>query len=105
MSAPLVTYLSSLGLMDKPEHDVWVKRVIGKPGDVLEFKNQKVYRNGLLLNEPYIKEPMNATADMKITIPANHVFVLGDNRNNSSDSRYIGPVKFDHILGTMVYKL
>lgn len=105
LSAPIVTYLSALGLASAPDHDVWVKRIIGKPGDILEFKNHRVYRNGLALDEPYIKEAMNYTSDMSITVPPEHVFVLGDNRNNSSDSRYIGPVKFDHILGTMIYKL
>ncbi|OXM88139.1 signal peptidase I [Paenibacillus rigui] len=78
---------------------VYVKRVIGKPGDVLEFKNHKVYRNGEALDEPYLNEPMNYTSPDKVTVPAGHFFVMGDNRNNSKDSRNIGTVPLDHILG------
>jgi signal peptidase I len=86
------------------EHDTWVKRVIGKPGDVLEFKNHKVYRNGVALDEPYIKEAMLYTSDKKIVVPANHIFVMGDNRNHSQDSRAIGFVPLDHVLGIMIFK-
>jgi len=106
VAAPVVTYLTALGIAPASSgHEVWVKRVIGKPGDVLEFKNHQVYRNGIAIEEPYIKEAMRYTNDNKIIVPEGHVFVLGDNRNNSSDSRYIGPVKFDHVLGTMIFKL
>ncbi|SFJ01041.1 signal peptidase I [Thermoflavimicrobium dichotomicum] len=85
------------------DHIIWVKRVIGKPGDVLEFKNNKVYRNGQPLDEPYIKEEMNYTSDEKIVVPEGHIFVMGDNRNNSRDSREIGPVPIDHVLGKMIF--
>lgn len=85
------------------DHNTWIKRIIGKPGDVLEFKNHHVYRNGNQLTEPYIKEAMQYTSNTKITVPVNSVFVMGDNRNNSTDSRVIGPVPLDHVLGTMVF--
>lgn len=93
-------------IMDITSHPqyVFVKRVIGKPGDVLEFKSDKVYRNGEKLNEPYILEPMKAAADQKITVPSNCIFVMGDNRNNSLDSRFIGAVPLDHVLGSLVGK-
>lgn len=100
---PMATYLNAYKPIVDADHSVWIKRVIGKPGDVLEFKDGKVYRNGTALTEPYVKEPMLYTSD-RIVVPENHVFVMGDNRNNSSDSRYIGPVPIDHVLGTMVYK-
>ncbi|UFJ43385.1 signal peptidase I [Brevibacillus humidisoli] len=83
-------------------HFLYVKRVIGKPGDVLEFKNHKVYRNGTALDEPYIKEAMDYVADGKWVVPENHVFVMGDNRNNSKDSRDIGFIPLDHVLGTKI---
>ena len=87
------------------EHNVWVKRVIGKAGDVLEFKNGFVYRNGEKLDEPYIYEPMKYHIPAAITIPEGTVWVMGDNRNNSTDSRYIGFVPIDHVLGTVKIKL
>ncbi len=90
-------------LMGKNEHDIWVKRVIGKPGDVLEFKNNKVYRNGEPLNEPYIKEPMITPTSEKVVVPKDHIFVMGDNRNNSKDSRVIGCIPLDHVLGKKVF--
>jgi signal peptidase I len=85
------------------EHDIWVKRVIGKPGDVLEFKDNKIYRNGTVLEEPYIKEAMAQVPDRKYVVPENHVFVMGDNRNNSRDSRSIGFIPLDHVLGIMLF--
>ncbi len=84
---------------------VWVKRVIGHPGDTLEFYDGRVYRNGEALNEPYINEPMHYRSDVKVVIPEGYVFVMGDNRNHSSDSRFIGPVPIDHVLGTVALEL
>ncbi len=83
----------------------WVKRVIGKPGDVLEFKEGKVVRNGETLDESYIKEPMVYQSDEKITVPENSIFVMGDNRNESKDSRVIGCVPMDHVFGKYLLRL
>lgn len=77
----------------------YVKRVIGKPGDVLEFKDKKLYRNGVLLEETYIKEEMLFTSDQPFVVPEKHVFVMGDNRNHSDDSRVIGYIPLDHVMG------
>lgn len=104
LTEPLLTYLSVFKKSAAQPHDIWVKRVIGRPGDELEIKDGKVYRNGTLLNETYIKEPM-VTANKKVKIPENHVFVMGDNRNNSMDSRIIESIPVDHVLGNMVFKL
>lgn len=84
------------------DREIWIKRVIGKPGDVLEFKDNKVFRNGTALNEPYIKETMNYKSDEKFIVPADHIFVMGDNRNYSSDSRMIGFIPIDHVLGKKI---
>lgn len=83
--------------------NVWVKRVIGRPGDVLAFHDGKVWRNGVALDEPYINEPMNYSQKGEITVPSDCVFCMGDNRNHSSDSRFIGPVPIDHVLGRVVW--
>lgn len=83
----------------------WVKRVIGKPGDVIEFKEGKVVRNGEILDESYIKEPMLYQSDEKITVPEKSIFVMGDNRNESRDSRVIGCVPMDHVFGKYLLRL
>ncbi len=96
-----------IALFDKSraEHHIWVKRVIGREGDVLEFRDGHVIRNGEVLSEPYTAEPMAFSVDAPFTVPAGCVFVMGDNRNHSSDSRFIGPVPVDHVLGRVVLEL
>jgi signal peptidase I len=91
---PLITFFTG-----NSDGSFYVKRVIGKAGDVLEFKDHKVYRNGEALDEPYLNEQMNYTSPQKITVPDQHLFVMGDNRNNSKDSRAIGFIPLDHVLG------
>ncbi|TJY41306.1 signal peptidase I [Cohnella pontilimi] len=84
------------------DHVFYIKRVVGKPGDILEFKNHHVYRNGEEVNEPYVKEMMFFESDKKWIVPADHIFVMGDNRNNSEDSRDIGYIPLDHVLGKKI---
>jgi signal peptidase I len=80
----------------------YVKRVIGLPGDSLQFKDHHVIRNGATLQESYIKEPMDYISDTIITVPDNHIYVMGDNRNNSNDSRAIGFIPLDHVIGKKI---
>lgn len=76
----------------------YIKRVIGLPGDVVEIRDQTVYINGQELAEPYATNPFRDNYGPE-TVPTNHLFVMGDNRGNSSDSRRIGPIPEDLIVG------
>jgi signal peptidase I len=81
----------------------YIKRVIGLPGESISFRNGYVYVNGQQLDEPYINGAItrcNGTPYCSVDkIPDGYVYVLGDNRDNSSDSRSFGLVKIDEIVG------
>ncbi len=75
----------------------YIKRVIGLPGDVVEVRENRVWVNGIALNEPYIAAPPNYSGNWVVS--EGEYLVLGDNRNNSSDSHSWGLLPDDHILG------
>jgi signal peptidase I len=79
-----------------------IKRVIGEPGDVLFARNGKVWRNGKPIDEPYIKPGVRTSAFGPIRVPEGHVWVMGDNRENSEDSRRFGPVPKETFVGRAV---
>ena len=82
----------------------WIKRVVGVPGDVIEVKEGKLYRNGELLVEDYInKEEQPRYGDFSFTIEEGYIFCMGDNRNHSEDSRARGPVPINDVLGKVVF--
>lgn len=87
-----------------------IKRVIGRPGDTIDidFDTHEVFRNGELLDEPYINEPTAVTGDMQFpaVVPEGCVFVMGDNRNHSSDSRdmTIGMIDQRNIMGKAIFR-
>jgi signal peptidase I len=77
-----------------PDQEDYIKRVIGLPGDVIEGKKGRVYGNGVAIDEPYLVEA-TATFD-RVKVPDDMLFVMGDNRDNSLDSRYglgVNPTK------------
>ena len=73
------------------------------PGDVLEYREGKLYRNNELLAEHYIKEQMEFFPG-KVTVLEDSLFVMGDNRNASTDSREIGCIPMDHVIAKVFLK-
>ncbi len=88
---------------DEPK-TLYVKRVIGIPGDKIEIVDGALYLNDELLDEPYIKEPMYGSYGTYY-VPENSYFMLGDNRNSSKDARYWENtyVSEDAILGKAIF--
>jgi signal peptidase I len=99
---------------EEPERD-FIKRIIGLPGETLELRNKKVYIDGRPLDEPYVQfleppadseagDPDFTDFDLRkqygpVTVPAHHYFAMGDNRDNSQDSRFIGPIPAENLVG------
>lgn len=95
-----------------PENKDYIKRVIGLPGDTIEYRNDTLYVNGKAYDEPYLEEYKNQVIDGPLTdpftleekigretVPEGHIFVMGDNRRFSKDSRHIGAVPIEEVLG------
>jgi len=79
--------------------DLLIKRVIGLPGETVEIHDGRVYINGELLEEDHVAQETRPGRDTRVLVPPLHVFVLGDNRNHSNDSRTFGPVPIEDIVG------
>lgn len=83
----------------------YIKRVIGLPGDTVEIRDGQVLVNGEVLDQPYLEGvPTYCVAGYAcqvgpVEVPAGHIFVMGDNRANSSDSREWGPLPLDRVVG------
>lgn len=80
-----------------PDQTPYIKRVIGLPGDQIHIADGKIFINGMLLTEPYLEVNTNRGGDW--SVGEGSLFVMGDNRNNSSDSRAWGMVPFENIIG------
>jgi signal peptidase I len=89
-----------------PDEDRLIKRLIGLPGEKIEFRNQFVYINKTKLIEPYLNEPcqMAYCPDQSWNLGADEYFFMGDNRNHSRDSRSFGAIKRKQIVGRAVIR-
>jgi signal peptidase I len=83
-----------------PDHskELLIKRVIALPGETIQIKNGSVYINEEYLDEPYLDVETRGSYG-PLTIPPDHIFVMGDNRGASNDSRSFGPVHVDQVVG------
>jgi len=86
-------------LVERPPNEGnLIKRVIGLPGETIEVRNGLTFINGQLIDEPWVVNSGGA-GYKAAKIPEGHVFIMGDNRPNSRDSRSIGPVSIQTIIG------
>lgn len=91
-------FLESIGL-STPSTEEYIKRVIGLPGERVEGRDGRVYVNGRELVEPYLPQgPTTRDFDARI-LGDDELFVMGDNRENSADSRIFGPIKASTVVG------
>jgi signal peptidase I len=98
---------------EDPDRDL-IKRTIGLPGETIELRNKKVYINGAPLEEPYVHfmyppdSPDISDTDVRrnygpVTVPEGHYFMMGDNRDNSEDSRYWGFLPREYVKGKALF--
>lgn len=94
---------------NNPTYSLWVKRVIATEGQVIDINGDgKVYIDGVEFNEPYISQETYpktfSSVTFPLTVPEGYVFLMGDNRGNSTDGRDIGCVDVRRILGKVLFR-
>jgi signal peptidase I len=92
----------------QPSTEEFIKRVVGLPGDSIDIKDGKVYVNGHELIEPYLPKGTITIAygqQFPVKIPKDSLWVMGDNRGNSSDSRFFGPIPKKTVVGRTILRV
>ena len=85
--------------------DPLIKRVVGLPGDEVAVRRGRLFVNGEPQREPYTNKKFpDASSFAQTTVPKDHVFVMGDNRANSQDSRVFGPVPEENLIGEALFR-
>ncbi len=103
----IIVFKSDLENEDSNGKKLLIKRIIGLPGDTVKVEDNQVYLNGELLDEPYIKDQGDVPGEVDMKVPEGKVFVMGDNRRVSLDSRSkeVGCVDIDDIVGKAFFRL
>ena len=86
-----------------PEHKKYIKRIIGLPGDKIDIKSSQVYVNNKLVEEPYLSPGTITEPDMSRVLQKDEYFLMGDNRENSNDSRIWGMANKRHLIGKAAF--
>ena len=82
-----------------------IKRVIATEGQTVEAHNGKLFVNGRQLSEPYLAKGTETVMEGSVTVPKGDVWVMGDNRTQSRDSRFFGPIKKSSIIGHAYFRV
>ena len=95
---------SAVGLV-QPSTEEFIKRVIGLPGETVEGRQGHVFVNGRELIEPYLPAGTVTTDFAPVLVPKGDLWVMGDNRNNSRDSRVFGPIRQKTVVGRTIVRI